>query len=443
MNATQTVDSSGRTDLSNCRWLISADHEQRLRAVVEMMREVSRQTDPQQMVQVYSRRVRQILPADGSLSLSRRDLVHPYFCITRSSRWHDPPDPWKSPQRLPLLKGGLLAELIYGEEPRVIDDLQIDADDPAAEYLQGHRSLVGIPLFDSGRALNMVVLFYNQPRAYCRQFLPEHTWMSNLFGRATHNLVLSEQLRQAYEAVDRELQIVADIQRSLLPVHLPQTPTLEIAAHYQTSRRAGGDYYDFFPLPDGRWGILVADVAGHGTPAAVMMAVTHSIAHTHHEPPEPPSKLLNFLNRHLAARYTSGTGTFVTAFYGIYDPGTRSITYANAGHPPPRHRRAGAIVPGSLQGQASLPLGVEIAEHYFDCIQRFNAGDAIIFYTDGITEARSPSGQMFGFERLDQVLLCGDTTARQILRRTIAAVEEFTGGAPPGDDRTLLVAAVT
>ena len=86
-------------------------------------------------------------------------------------------------------------------------------------------------------------------------------WMSNLFGRATHNLVLAEELKAAYEIVDRELKIVADIQRSLLPSPLPKIPTLGLAAHYQTSQWAGGDYYDFFPLPDGHWGILIADVS--------------------------------------------------------------------------------------------------------------------------------------------------------------------------------------
>ena len=97
--------------------------------------------------------------------------------------------------------------------------------------------------------------------------------MSSLFGRATHNLVLRNELKQTYDIVERELKVVADIQRSLLPQVLPKIPNLELAAYYRTSRWAGGDYYDFFPLPDGRWGILVADVSGHGTPAAVMMAI--------------------------------------------------------------------------------------------------------------------------------------------------------------------------
>src|SRR6185312_1047620 len=128
--------------------------------------------------------------------------------------------------------------------------------------------------------------------------------------RLTHNLVLRDELKSAYEALEREMRVVADIQRSLLPQVLPAIPDLELGAHYQTSRWAGGDYYDFFPLPNGRWGILIADVSGHGTPAAVMMAITHSLAHGLPGNPEPPAVLLGHVNRQLYHRYTTGNEGF-------------------------------------------------------------------------------------------------------------------------------------
>ena len=419
--------------------------DRRLDFVVETMRDISRQTEPQRMVQTYVRRVRQLLPTDGFVSLSRRDLAFPHYRVTRSHVWGGEHDPWANPERLPVFAGGVLGELIYGEVPRVILDFDCPADDPAWEFLRGFRSLWAVPLYDQGLALNMVALLRREPGAFARDVerLPEHVWMSNLFGRATHNLVLGAEVRKAYDAVDRELQVVADIQRSLLARELPKVPTLALAVHYQTSRRAGGDYYDFFELPEGRWGFLIADVSGHGTPAAVMMAVTHSIAHTLHEEPDPPSKLLDFVNRHLARRYTNGTGTFVTAFYGIYDPRLRTITYANAGHNPPRHKRAGSIVLGSLEGGINLPLGIDPDETYSDCAQKFWPGDALIFYTDGITEARSRTGELFGPDRLDRILLAGEADAKALATETIRAVEDFTGGAAPTDDRTLLVATVS
>jgi sigma-B regulation protein RsbU (phosphoserine phosphatase) len=422
--------------------VINADPSQRLAYIVDMMREMSEQTDPQLMVQTYGRRMRQLIPFDATISLSRRDLVYPYFRITRSTRWKKPINPWTAKDQLPLLKGGLLAELIYREEPLIMDEIQIAPDDPAAEFLCGHRSLLAIPLFDMGKALNMVVALGDHAATFDQNGLAQQMWMSNLFGRATQSLVLSDQLRSAYETVEKELEVVADIQHSLLPSELPEIPTLEMAVHYQTSRHAGGDYYDFFQLPDGRWGFLIADVSGHGTGAAVIMAVTHSIAHSHHEAPEPPSRLLGFINQHLAARYTNGNGTFVTAFYGIYDPKTRTLTYANAGHNPPRHKRAGASVIGSLESALNLPLGLESTEQFCDVTQTFSPGDAIAFYTDGITEARNSQRDLFGQERLDKIFQSSDATAENMLRNILAGVEDFTGGAPPSDDRTLLIAKV-
>jgi sigma-B regulation protein RsbU (phosphoserine phosphatase) len=340
------------------------------------------------------------------------------------------------------LDGGVLGRLIYGDEPVVIDHLEVGPDDPAAEYFAGMGSLAAIPLYDQGVALNMVVLMRKEPGAFRREFLPEHVWMANLFGRATSNLALSDELRRAYEIVDRELKAVEDIQRSLLPSELPRIPTLQWAAHYQTSRRAGGDYYDFFPLPNGQWGILIADVSGHGTPAAVLMAITHSIAHTSTDPKTPPSRLLAFVNDRLAAGYT-GNGNFITAFYGIYDPATRRLTFSSAGHPWPRVCRAGSRTVEPLTGEPGLPLGIEPGESYADTPAQLHPGDTLVLYTDGITEARSPDHDLFGERRLDESLVACDAGPDAVLAATLASVERFTGGAPPTDDRTLLVARVS
>jgi sigma-B regulation protein RsbU (phosphoserine phosphatase) len=419
-----------------------ADPTQRLAYIVEMMREISLQTDPQQMVQTYGRRIGQLLDFDASISFSRRDLAYPHYRITRSSLWKKPVNPWKSRDQLPLLHGGLLGELIYREEPLIIDDLQVADDDPAIEFLRGYRSAMAIPLYERGHALNMVLALSKKHDTFDPAALPQQIWMSNLFGRATQTLVFAEQLREANEMLERELQIVADIQYSLLPSKLPAIPTLELAVDYKTSRYAGGDYYDCFPLPDNRWGFLIADVAGHGTPAAVIMAVTHSIAHALHDPPQPPSRLISFLNQRLAAHYTNGNGKFVTAFYGIYDPSHRTLTYCNAGHNPPRHKRGGSSVIGSLEAAVNLPLGIEPDEDYCDITQHLKVGDTLVLYTDGITEARAPHSELFGQERLDQTLLKSTGRAEKILQNILQAVEDFTGGAAPNDDRTLLIANV-
>ncbi len=417
--------------------------EQRLDDIYELMHDMSNQTEPQEMVKAYGQRVRKIFPVDRRVSLSRRNLTWPQYRVTRDSAWTEDVDPWKQPHRLPLLSGGVFAELIYASRPLIIDDLQVDPNDPAAPYLAGQRSLMAIPMLDSGQALNMVVSLQREPNGFDRERLPDTMWLSNLFGRATHNLVLKQQVREAFDAVDRELRIVGDIQRSLLPKELPRIGGLDLAVFYQTSQQAGGDYYDFFPLAEGKWGLLIADVSGHGTPAAVMMAITHSIAHLFPHDPGRPGELLEFVNGHLAGRYAADSGAFVTAFYGIYDAEQRTLTYASAGHNPPRLWKCRDHVAVALDGAGDLPLGLSSDTRYLDAKMRLQPGDRLVFYTDGITEASDPAGELFGTPRLDSILArsCGES-AQVIVDHIVRGIDDFTIGAAPSDDRSLVVARV-
>jgi phosphoserine phosphatase RsbU/P len=423
--------------------MVQESWEQRLDDVYELMRDMSRQTDPQEMVKAYGQRVRKMIPVDRRVSLSRRDLAWPQYRVTRYSEWKDDVNPWKQPERLPLLSGGLFAELLYSNRPLIIDDLRVEPGDPAADYLNGQRSLMAIPMLDNGEALNMVITTQRDPYGFDRERLPETLWLSNLFGRATHTLVLKDQVREAYDSVDRELRIVGDIQRSLLPKELPRIDGLELAVSYETSQQAGGDYYDFFPLADGKWGVLIADVSGHGTPAAVMMAITHSIAHLYPNDPGRPGDLLEFVNGHLARRYASDAGTFVTAFYGIYDSRSRRLAYSSAGHNPPRLWKCREGLALSLDGAGNLPLGLAPETRYPDAAISLDPGDRLVFYTDGITEASRADGIQFGARRVDEILAgsCGKP-AQGTIDEIVKGVRQFTDDAAPTDDRSLVVARV-
>lgn len=417
--------------------------EQRLHDIYDLMRNMSLQTDPHEMARAYGEHVMKINPIDRRLSLSRRDLKAPEFYITRDSEWKENINPWKQKHKLPKLRGGLLAELIYEGRPQLFDDFKFSSDDPAAPYLTGYRSMMVIPMLDHGESLNMVILLQRPPNAYDKDRFPDTFWTASLFGRATQNLVLRDEVREVYDSIDRELKVVGDIQKSLLPVAVPKIDTLDLAADYRTSRRAGGDYYDFFPLPEDRWGILVADVSGHGTPAAVMMAITHSIAHLSPNQTGRPGELLEFVNRHLSGRYTSGIEAFVTAFYGIYNPADRTLTYASAGHNPPRWWKCSEQQALSINSESGPPLGIDVEADYPDLTIQLGHGDRVVFYTDGISEAMTADGEQFGLERIDAVLShsCSQDAAT-IRDRLLASVDEFTGGLPPLDDRTLVVASV-
>lgn len=419
-----------------------SDWSRRLDLVLEMVREMSEQTDPQQMVYLYGERNKQLVDVDGLLGLSRRGLSHGDYRITRSRAWAKPPNPWKEPHKLPQYHGGLLARLIYGDKPVVIDDLQPADDDPAMEHLRGFRSLLAIPNYDDGKSLNMVILLKREPDGFEREQLPDIVLRSNLFGRATQNLVMAEELRAAYADVDRELKAVAEIQRGLLPQVMPRIPRLEMAASYQTARRAGGDYYDFFPVSNGCWGLLIADVSGHGTPAAVVMAVTHSLAHTVASTAHPPSHLLSYVNEQLARRYSTASGAFVTAFYAVFDPHSLTLTYASAGHNPPRLKRCQSGQLQTLDSTDGLPLGLVESGQYSDSVISLSTGDQLVLFTDGITEAMNPEGDLFGTTRLD-LALASCSPAQQLHDAILSSIESFSRGRPADDDRTLVIARVT
>ena len=410
----------------------------RLAISVDMMRELSRYADPDELYHVFARRMSQLYPTARQVSLSRRGLTAPDFRVTRFNLWKDPVNPYKEQHKLPLLSGGLLADLVYGDQPKVIDDLVVSPDDPAADFLDGQRSLLAIPLFEHGTATSMVVVTREEPAAFPREQVPELVWMTNLFGRAMQTLVLSEQLRAAYDAADYELRSIADLQHSLLPAGVPQLPGLDVAVHYRTANRAGGDYYDFFPLPNGRLGLLVADVSGHDTTAAVLMAITHTLTHSFTEPPAHPGRLLAYLNDHLSHRYTATTGHFVTAFCAVFDPAESVVTCANAGHLPPRIATGGAWEP--FPTDQGLPLGVNPrSADYPELVVPFAPGARLAVFTDGVAEAVNRAGEPFGLDRLDASLGGPTATAEEVVRSVIGQLDGFADGLDPADDRTLVV----
>lgn len=415
--------------------------------IYETMREMSQQSDPQQMVRQYSERMKSIYPDQRRVSLSRRGLTSPEFRITRTSKWEDEGryvNPWDHPEQTEVHSGGLLAELIYDGRPRVIDELELDPGDTAArEFFDGCRSLLAIPLLDEGEALNMVVLGREPAYGFDRDRVPERFWVSNLFGRATQSLVLSKKLKTAYAAADREMRTIANIQRALLPHETPVIPGLKVAAYYETSDRAGGDYYDFFPLPDGRWGLLIADVSGHGASAAVVMAITRSIAHLYPCQSPDPGDLLAFVNQQLATQYTNHFEAFVTAFYAIFDPQTRLLKYATAGHNPPRVWKCREQRSVELNDGGNLPLGLMPGLPYPLAEHQLEPGDRLIMYTDGIVEAAAPDNRLFGVDELDRLLSGACHLEPQgTVDAIVAAVNRFTHGAAASDDRTMVVALV-
>jgi Cu+-exporting ATPase len=240
------------------------------------------------------------------------------------------------------------------------------------------------------------------------------------------------------DEADRELRRLAEVQRLLLPESLPQVTSLDLAVSYRPARKAGGDYYDFVRLPRGRWGVLVADVAGHGAPAAIGMAVLHATARAGGVY-SSAAALMRYLNRQLARGYSRRRSNFITAAYAVFDPPRGALTYSTAGHPAPRLRRGGNVI--GLDEAASLPLGIDLDEKFDERTVALERGDALLLYTDGVTEARGAGGEMFGTDRLDQALLSPASSAAGTVQHMLDALEAFGGLTGMRDDSTLVLAA--
>lgn len=418
--------------------------QEELEIIDNTMKSISGITDPDQMVQVYWDGVGDLWPIDDYLSLSRRGVEPPKFLVTRSSRFTEHFNPWTQREKLPVLSGGLLGEIAYADKPIVMTDVdkRLSKDDPGWFYLQGFSTLVALPQYEDGKGLNIGISLLPPGMEFDRSMLPMMHWQAGLFGRGTQNLVLRNRLASALAELDRELQAVGEIQRSLLPSELPRIPGYDLAAHYQTSARAGGDYYDFFPIGEKEWGVFIADVSGHGTPAAVLMAITHAIAHTRPGFPKPVNEVLAHLNGHLARSYTP-SGSFVTAFYATFDPASGKVAFSSAGHNPPRLLRDGQIVP--LEESGGLPLGILPDQTYPEAAATLRPGDVLLLYTDGITEAMTPMNregarELFGLERLDRILIANaKRCAKEIIAEINREVKAFQAGEAPTDDQTIVV----
>jgi sigma-B regulation protein RsbU (phosphoserine phosphatase) len=409
----------------------------RLHMVDELVRDLSLQDDPESLIRAFSRQGDLFLRIDGIVSLSRRGLESPAYRVTRSWKWKRAVNPWTEAHRLPVFDRGLLGELLYAGQPVLLPRFEVAADDPAREHFEGMRSLICAPGYDHGEALNMTVVLRREPDSFAPHELETLLLHANLIGRATLNLVLAQQLREAHARLEQEMATIGRMQRHLLPAELPRLEGLELAASYHTCNRAGGDYYDVLPLPDGRWGFFVADVSGHGTPAAMVMAMLHTLLHAHPGPLHPPSQVLAHLNRHLMA--VAPEGMFATAFYGVYDPQPRRLCYASAGHPPPRLRR-GPYAVRDVHGKNGLPLGVLPDETWSEAEVTLVPGDELLLYTDGILEGTNVAGEPFGRQRLDDALRLAPLRAGPLVRHVERQYKDYCHGAPDLDDRTLLAA---
>jgi sigma-B regulation protein RsbU (phosphoserine phosphatase) len=229
-----------------------------------------------------------------------------------------------------------------------------------------------------------------------------------------------------------------DIQASLLPAGVPRIEDWTFVASLEPACHFSGDLYDFISLPGGRWGVLVADVADKGMPAALYMALFRMLVRDHAPGyADDPAACLQAVNDQLLAE--TRADLFVTAFYGILDPATGEMRFSNAGHNPPYLCHRDGAPPGALR-TAGMALGIMPHVQLGHAGVRLAPGDYVVLYTDGLTEAHDQAFNEFGKARLLAEIVRWDGAPVETIHHFVrVAVRKFVGDAPQSDDLTLVV----
>jgi phosphoserine phosphatase RsbU/P len=238
------------------------------------------------------------------------------------------------------------------------------------------------------------------------------------------------------ERIERELELAAAIQRTLLPRELPQLPGLDLAGATRPTWQVGGDYFDFFPLSRGRLGFVVADVSGKGIPAALLVSTVHAAIHLQIDASDTIVELISRIDRHL--QRFSATHKFLTVFFGLVDPETSVLRYVSAGHNPALLARASGEV--ERLSATGVPVGLLPHGSWREETAPFGSGDLLCVYSDGFTEATNAEDEEFGLDRLEQTLVGRRALApRDLSDDLFREVSLFAQGVPQYDDQTLLI----
>jgi serine phosphatase RsbU (regulator of sigma subunit)/ketosteroid isomerase-like protein len=285
-------------------------------------------------------------------------------------------------------------------------------------------------LAPSGREMtNRVILIHRIVEGKIAEEWGIGTIGSNLRGQ------LLEQERIERERVDQELRVARRIQQASLPNEVPELEGWQISPYYQPAREVGGDFYDFHLLSEGRLGLVVGDATGKGVPAALVMSTTCGMLQAVSQTLDSssPGEVLSRVNETLLSRIP--TNMFVTCFYAILNPKRGHLVYANAGHDLPYLQHGDEAKELRARG---MPLGLMPASSYEENEIVIDAGESVLFYSDGLVEAHNPEGQMFSFPRL-RALVAEHTWEGALGEYLLEELYSFVGeGWEQEDDITLL-----
>ena len=305
-----------------------------------------------------------------------------------------------------------------------------------ALYL-GALAVAVLGLIKLFRGFTLVDLPFGTPFFQLAVLMP--AWANGTFALIVSLLMVN--LLVLLEVADRlslkgELEVAREIQLAMLPNGTYTSGDIEICGTTRPANTVGGDFYDVLPLPDGRIVVAVGDVAGKGSPAALLMALLLAMLRTLVDEQLEPEPLVTRLNAQIW-RHSPGS-RFITIFYGVYNPTTGALTYVNGGQNPPLIRRRDGTY--EKLGATGIALGMFDKSTYAAVDTRIDPGDVLVLYSDGITEAENPAGQPLEEPGLQAVLdSYPDASPAQLGTHVIKAVEKFAQASRFADDLTILI----
>lgn len=328
---------------------------------------------------------------------------------------------------------GIVGHVISSGQAVIVPDVRLDPRYVAGR--QATRSEITIPILLNEHVIGALNLESDQLAAFDRQDPELLLFFADAAAVSIDKAILHKKLI-AKEKMDRQLRLAHEVQMQLIPQHPPLIDGYEIAGVCLPTFVIGGDYYDFIDLEQGKLGMVLADVSGHGIPAALVMSAFRAMLRTQARRQNDPATAARFINQSMPE--FAGVSDFVTAIYGVLDPSSGQFSYVNCGHPPLLvFSPNGMLREMSNRGPA---LGVFERQEYDTAKLSIESGDLLLLHTDGATESIDEEGNFFGLERLTSVVRKNFTLPlNEIISAVVQAVQSHTGNQGFVDDFTLVL----
>jgi serine phosphatase RsbU (regulator of sigma subunit)/anti-sigma regulatory factor (Ser/Thr protein kinase) len=322
--------------------------------------------------------------------------------------------------------------------PGAVELKHLELDSPALEQMRSQGITMVVPLVTQGELIGLLNL---GPRLSDQEYsADDRRLLESLASQAAPAVKVGQLVREqevevrARERLEQELEVARLIQQNFLPKQLPELDGWRVAAYYRPARTVGGDFYDFIELPDGLIGLVVGDVTDKGVPAAMVMAATRSVLRAAAQRLLEPGAVLRRVNETLYSEIPPNM--FVTCLYGVLDPVTGVLRYANAGHNLPIVHRAGVV---SELRATGMPLGLMPGMDYDEKEATLAPGSSVLLYSDGLTEAHDSGREMFGTPRVRERLTAG-RVPDDLIADLVDQLDRFTGADAEQEDDITLVA---